>query len=63
MKHVRRVMAALLGIVLLTASAFAVADAPMNGYISDTANAISSETETYINEKVDGFNPRHADEG
>ena len=53
MRTIRAAAVTVLCALLLSVSAFAVVDAPMNGYVSDTANAISAETEEYINQQVD----------
>ncbi|MCI8594205.1 MAG: TPM domain-containing protein [Oscillospiraceae bacterium] len=59
MKQAKRLAAALLCALLLTfTAALAVADAPADGYINDAAGVISSETEEYINGKVDALSQR-----
>ena len=58
MKKIRGMALTLVCVLALSVGAFAVVDAPTNGYISDTANAISSETESYINQKVNALSQR-----
>ena len=58
MKQFKRLTAALMCLLVLCGGAWAVVDAPTNGYVSDTAEVINSTTEDYINKAVDELSQR-----